>query len=382
MRLNRKTSLVNQIKQPLEDASGYLVSGKFDVRTRADSVIFSALDSFYLEIMKEGNEDVHREIRCRILNNVGSGCRLMMASIPSLQAFLFEHGHSRGGEGVEDAYGPTAPTERWKYLLCKLVASSSSKEHPLCFFLDDLQWADETSLDVIRMMATDPDLKYCLFVCVYRDNESSATKRLKKLLHGMQELGVSLMSIKVGQLEMDCINALLSETLCLPPRICKPLATLIHNKTGGIALWVLDFLRSLNEEGLLWFNFSSRRWEYDARGIEEKEISEDVVEHMSERMTRLPHGMQSGLKLAACLGSKFDLACLTKGVPNNEVEINEFVRFAVEGGYFREISEGKLMWAHDQIQQAGKCFGAERQSDNHIQLKYPSPPVYLRQPTS
>ena len=143
------------------------------------------------------------------------------------------------------------------------------------------------------------------------------------------------MSIKIGPMEKDCINTLLSETLCLPPRLCHPLSTLVHNKTGGIALWVLDFLKSLNEEGLLWFNFSSRRWwvprscfactyilahdvirfifrfcvirEYDSHGIELKEISEDVsvccllfffwfailinmdcqvVEHMSERMTR------------------------------------------------------------------------------------------------
>ena len=123
-----------------------------------------------------------------------------------------------------------------------------------------LQWADEMSLDVIRMMVTDPDIKYCLFVGVYRDNQPSSTNRLKKLLYGMQEQGVSLMSIKIGPMEKDCINTLLSETLCLPPRLCHPLSTLVHNKTGGIALWVLDFLKSLNEEGLLWFNFSSRRW--------------------------------------------------------------------------------------------------------------------------
>ena len=110
------------------------------------------------------------------------------------------------------------------------------------------------------MMVTDPDIKYCLFVGVYRDNLSNAAQRLKKLLYGMQEQGVSLISIRVGPIEKESVNALISETLCLPPKLCQSLSTMIHNKTGGVALFVMNFLKSLNEEGLLWFNMSSRRW--------------------------------------------------------------------------------------------------------------------------
>ena len=55
-----------------------------------------------------------------------------------------------------------------------------------------------------------------------------------------------------------------------------------------------------------------------------------VVEHMSERITRLPQGMQLGLKLSACLGSKFDAFTLERGTPENGIDINEFLCFAVE----------------------------------------------------
>ena len=110
------------------------------------------------------------------------------------------------------------------------------------------------------MMVTDPDIRYCLFVGVYRDNQPSSTQRLKKLFDGMQEQGVSLMSIKIGPIEKEYVNAFLSETLCLPPRLCQPLSTSIRSKTGGIALFVMNFLKSLNEENLLWFDSSSRRW--------------------------------------------------------------------------------------------------------------------------
>ena len=163
---------------------------------------------------------------------------------------------------------------------------------------------------------------------------------------------MSLMSMRLGPIEKADVNRMLSEVMCLPPRLTQQLSTIIYNKTGGIALFVCRFLMSLNQEGLLWFNLNTRRWEYDPRGIEAKEISGDVVAHMAERMTRLPHAMQSGLKLAACLGSTFDAATLEKGTPENDIDITEFLRFAVEGGYLRLLSPNKYSWAHDQIHEA------------------------------
>mmetsp|Transcript_22604 Transcript_22604/g.49001 ORF Transcript_22604/g.49001 Transcript_22604/m.49001 type:complete len:889 (-) Transcript_22604:208-2874(-) len=286
-------------------------------------------------------------MRSRILKNVGSGCTFLMKSIPGLQTFLGEYYVENTDTSVSPASG-----QRWKYLLFKLVAATSNEDCPLVLLLDDLQWADETSLDVIRMIVTDPDIRYCLFIGVHRDNQSSSTNRVKKLLHGIQEQGVSFMAMRIGPIEKESINTILSETLCLPPRLCQPLSTIIHSKTGGIALFMLDFLKSLKEEGLLWFDLSSRRWAFDTRGIDAKEISDDLVEHISKRMTRLPHGMQSGLKISACLGSSFSAGTLQKGFSRNDFDIDEFLRFSIESGYLREISSGKFMWAHDQIQQA------------------------------
>ena len=102
----------------------------------------------------------------------------------------------------------------------------------------------------------------------------------------------------------------------------------------------------MREESLSHFHSIIR--EYDIRGIEEKEISEDVVQYTSERMIRLPHGMQSGLKLAACLGSQFNARTLEKGVLESDTNINEFLRFAVEGGYLRgDATSGVYRWGHD-----------------------------------
>ena len=61
-----------------------------------------------------------------------------------------------------------------------------------------------------------------------------------------------------GPIEKNIVNVLLSEALCMPPSLCRPLAHVVHNKTGGIIMFVLRFLASLTEERDLWFSMSSR----------------------------------------------------------------------------------------------------------------------------
>jgi|SaaInl74LU_5_DNA_1037368.scaffolds.fasta_scaffold03746_4 predicted ATPase len=179
-------------------------------------------------------------------------------------------------------------------------------------------------------MITEPDIKYCLFLCTHRIEDKIPQHRMKRMFQTIQEQGVSVMSIKIGAIAKDTVNTMLSETLCLPPSLCSPLSSTIHNRTGGIILFVMNFLRSLNEDGLLWFNLSTRRWEYDIVGIQQKEVSADVVQHMSQRMTRLPMSMQFGLKLCSCLGASFDVNALRKGGPANEFDVEEFLPFSVE----------------------------------------------------
>ena len=89
-------------------------------------------------------------------------------------------------------------------------------------------------------------------------------------------------SPSAGPIEKKFVNTLLSEALCMPPSLCRPLSNVVHSKTGGIIMFVLRFLASLNDERDLWFSMSSRRWMYNLEEIRLKEIHGDVVSHMTE----------------------------------------------------------------------------------------------------
>lgn len=129
-------------------------------------------------------------------------------------------------------------------------------------------------------------------------------------------------------------------------------STVVHQKTGGIIMFVQRLLTSLNDEGLVWYSLSSHRWMFDLQNIEVKEMSEDVVKHMTEHMGRLPKKTQVGLKLCACLGPTFDAAIVEKALNGANI-VDNFLESCVDNGYLQTKGDsGYYAWAHDQVQQA------------------------------
>ena len=125
-----KTSLINQIKEPLAAANGYFVKGKFDPSARPDSVLIGALNDFFREMLDLDDSQEMDSMKTRIQDTVGSGCRVLMDSIPNLAKFLDEDGDTPSKQS------PLA-LNQWNFLLCKLVNAISHKEHPIVFFVDE-----------------------------------------------------------------------------------------------------------------------------------------------------------------------------------------------------------------------------------------------------
>ena len=85
------------------------------------------------------------------------------------------------------------------------------------------KWADEMTLGVIRMLMTDPDISHFVFLGCYRENEVNESHILSTNLNDIREQGINVMTIKVGAIEKESTNALLSDVMCLPPNLCRPL---------------------------------------------------------------------------------------------------------------------------------------------------------------
>lgn len=271
--LFRKTTLVNQMKKPLEDVKGSFIEGKFDSFSRPDIVLSSALNSFFGKILGSDSTK-YMSMKWRIHDAIGSGSNeILLHLLPNLQTWMFD------GSTSDDDRAPSSKkigsSHRLKFLFCKLISAIACRDNPLILVLDDLQWADEMTLDVIRMVMTDPDIGYFLLVGCYRDNEVNMSHPLMVKLRAIQERGISITPIKVGPIGRECANTMVSEKLCLPPSLSRPFSSVVHSKTGGIVMFIMRFLASLNNEGDLSYSMSHRRWVYDLKQVSMKEIRDD-----------------------------------------------------------------------------------------------------------
>ncbi|KAL7540418.1 hypothetical protein ACHAXR_012736 [Thalassiosira sp. AJA248-18] len=369
-----KTSLVNQIEETLINNNGFMIRAKFDLTARQpDCVICSALNTFLGILIREKEDDVHtmEYLKRRISEIVGPSVSILRQSIPHLGAFMTKEetphgnfvsddsGDSSGDDEESSVENTQACSKRSKFALtCSLIRALSSQKHPVVFFIDDLQWACPASLELVQLIAEDNDIHYRLCVISYRDDDGLAPQ-VPKMLKVVEGRGFSVQTIKLGPMERESANTLVSEALCLPPSLARNLSELVHSKTGGSALFVRNFLLSLSKDGLIWFNLSTQRWEYDLSKIRMTEVPPDVVKYLTMQMSLLyQNNAQVALKVAACFGTEFVLCALSldlvlfKKAKVTGVALEQFLPTICSSGFICETSPGQYRWAHDQVRKA------------------------------
>ena len=103
---------------------------------------------------------------------------------------------------------------------------------------------------------------------------------------------------------------------------------------------------------MIYFNMTKLRWEFDLDKITNKEISSDIVDFLTQRVMHFPRAVQEGLKVAACLGSTFDISSFQKANKPSDLELDDFISVVTENGFLREVSSNKYAWSHDELYQA------------------------------
>ena len=144
----------------------------------------------------------------------------------------------------------------------------------------------------------------------------------------------------------------------------EPLARLIQQKTDGNPFFVIQFLTTLEQEGLLTFDRSCAGWSFDMTAIASAGMTENVVDLMTRKIRRLSAPAQHLLTMAACIGNQFEWnTFLTIGRQASE-EASAALTEVLEAGLIQEARdlprEPRESWSartvyvflHDRVQQA------------------------------
>lgn len=355
-----KSSLVHELHKPLLRARGILITGKSEQYNRGIPyfTLVLAFRELTAQLLTESDEDL-APFRADLQRALGVNGRLITDMLPEMKLIV-------GEQPPTAELGPTEAQNRFLIAFQSFIRAIARPEHPIALFLDDLQWADAATLDLLAVLASDPELRHITFILAYRDNEVDEAHPLRAALEKIKRSGAEGSDIRLTPLDLESTNALVADTLRCSPSLAEPLARLVLQKTGGNPFFAGEFLKALHQEGLLTYDPERRGFRWDEGRIMARSITANVVDLLLDRLKRLPPETLRALTIASCIGATFRLELLAgiTGEPAADVArdllpaVQEELIGSVGAAYPRVIPrepdarEAVYRFEHDRIQQA------------------------------
>src|SRR5882672_3743176 len=340
-----KSAVVNELHKPLVPPRGLFASGKFDQYKRdiPYATLAQAFQGLIRPLLSKSEEELSKW-RNALLEALDPNGQLMMGLVPDLKTVLGEQ------PPVPDL-PPQDARRRFQLTFRRFVSVFARPEHPLALFLDDLQWIDAATLDLLEDLLTGPDLQHLLLVGAYRANELTSAHSLRQKLEAIEAAGGKVVEITLAPLAPEHLQQLIAEALRCEAERAAPLAQLVHEKTGGNPFFANRFIASLAEEGMLTFDHDAARWSWDLGRIHAKGYTDNLVDLMVGKLTRLTAETQKAVQELACLGNAAAVATLSLVYGTSETEIHSLLDEAVRADLL-ERRKDSYHFIHDRIQEA------------------------------
>src|SRR5258708_11329159 len=340
-----KSSVVHELHKVLVAPRGLFASGKFDQYKRdiPYATLGQAFQSLVRSLLTQSEEELSRW-RASLIDGVGPNGQLMVNLVPELELVI-------GKQPPVADLPPQDAQNRFQMVFRRLLAVFARKEHPLALFLDDLQWLDAATLDLLKHRVAPPEVRHLLLVGAYRDNEVSPPHPLLRTLDTIRKAGALVQEIALTPLAHEHLGQLIADTLRCEPESVAPLAQLVHQKTGGNPFFAIQFISALAEEGLLTFDHDAARWSGDLDRIHAKGYTDNVVDLMVGKLTRLPIQTQAALQYLACLGNIAGTTMLSIVLQSSQEQIDAALWPAGRLGLVERPAQA-YKFAHDRMQEA------------------------------
>ncbi|MDB5848315.1 MAG: hypothetical protein JWP29_2067 [Rhodoferax sp.] len=354
-----KSALINEVHKPITAARGTFIAGKFDQYQRDVPyvAVLVALRELLELVLAEPEAHIARW-RMALAQALGPEAGVMLALLPELGRLI-------GPQPAPAEAEPSEAAARLKRVFQSFIGVFARPAHPLVLFLDDLQWADAASLQLLENLFAESQFGHLMVIGAYRNNEVGPGHLLPAALQRIAEAGTVPVTLVLAPLAEDAVRALLAASLLREPADVAELAAIVRAKTEGNPFYLKVLLQSLAQRGMLMRAPGKRAWHWNAAALASEALSGNVVELVLASLRELPAGAAQCLSLAAFLGASFSIDVLAKLAPGGaetlaaDLEVLERRRYLLR---LRGENTRELRFPHDRIQEAAYqlCPAGER----------------------
>ena len=357
-----KSSVVNELHKVLVPPRGLFASGKFDQYKRdiPYATLAQAFQSLVRQILSKSEAEL-QGWRDALREALGPNGLLMVDLIPELKLVI-------GEQAPLAELSPQDAQRRFQTVLRRFIGVFARPEHPLALFLDDLQWLDAATLDLLEDILAQRDIRHLLLIGAYRDNEVDAAHPLMRKLDAIRRAGATVQDIFLAPLTHGDLGQLIADSLRCETKPASPLVQLLHEKTGGNPFFAIQFLSALADEALLIFDHADARWLFDLGRIHAKHYTDNVVDLMVIKLNRLPPETLAPLRQLACVGASAEFALLATVCQTSQDDLHDSLWEAVRSGLVLR-SENSYAFLHDRVQEAAySLIPEESRAEVHLRI--------------
>jgi PAS domain S-box-containing protein len=357
-----KSSVVHELHKVLVPPRGLFASGKFDQYKRdiPYSTLVQAFQSLVRPLLGKSDTEL-RGWREALLDALGPNGRLIVDLVPELNLII-------GDQPPVPALSPQDAQRRFQMVVQRFIGVFARPEHPLALFLDDLQWLDAATLDLLENLLIRSGLQHLMLIGAYRANEVDAAHPLRCKLDSIKTAGGKIAEITLGPIAREDLGQLIAEALRCEPIRAAPLAQLVYDKTGGNPFFAIQFVSSLAEEKILFFDHEAARWSWNLDRIHARGYTDNVVDLLVRKLTRLPVKVRNALQRLACLGNSADVITLALVHGTSEEQVHADLSEATRHEFVERLP-GAYRFVHDRVQEAAYALITEDlRARMHLQI--------------
>ncbi|KWO40198.1 histidine kinase [Burkholderia sp. MSMB1459WGS] len=340
-----KSSLVRTLQAAVGPSHGTFAVGKCDQHNcdTPYAAIALALKSVTKSLLTQP-DDVLRRWRGAVVDALGPNGKLITDFVPDLTLLLGEQ------PAVPELPLPQAHA-RFQLVLHRFIQVFTRLNPPFVLFVDDLQWADAATLDLLESICSRSGLRHLLLIGAYRDNEIDFAHPLPRRLARIRSTGVAVDEIRLQPLTVPQASALVGDVLQSRDTRVASLARIVHTKTAGNPFFVVQFLHALADENVLRMDRSTGQWSWNVQTVRRARLTDNVADLMSARLERLPEACKDALRALACLGNSATVRSLAIARHVTEHALQAELRPAIRHQLV-ECVGNTYRFVHDRVQEA------------------------------